>query len=112
VVLQPLEVPCQRGTDHVRPCRQELAELDVTRPQPRQRRGQPRIGRTFVAALEQPRDPQQRPRRHRYRGRIDQAKHALAGEHKAGATEADDMRGSGDHKRQPICSATMPPVIC
>ena len=39
------------------------------------------------------------------------AEHAFAGEHEAGAAETDKMRGSGDHKRQPECSATMPPVI-
>ena len=32
--------------------------------------------------------------------------------HKAGTAKANDVRRSGDHKRQPQCSATMPPVIC
>ena len=39
------------------------------------------------------------------------AENAFAREHEAGAAEADEMRGSGDHKRQPECSATMPPDI-
>ena len=50
-------------------------------------------------------------RRSRHGGRIDDAENAFAGEHEAGAAETDEMRGAGDHKRQPECSATMPPLI-
>ena len=49
-------------------------------------------------------------RRHRHLRRIDQAEHALAGEHQARAREPDQMGNAGDHNRQPECSATMPPV--
>ena len=93
------------------PRRQELAELDVARPEPRERRRQPRFHSPAGRALEQPRDAQQRPRRRRHQRRIDGAEHALAGEHEAGSAETDEMRGTGDHKRQPECNATMPPVI-
>src|SRR6202035_6181504 len=73
---------------------------------------QARVRGAAGAPLEQARQPQERPRRNRHGSRIDDADHALAGEHEAGAAETDEMRGSGDHKRQPQCSATMPPVIC
>ena len=43
--------------------------------------------------------------------RIDQREHALAREHEAGAGEAEEMGDAADHKRQPECSATTPPVI-
>ena len=40
---------------------------------------------------------------------IDGAEHALAREHETGAGKPRDVGGSRDHKRQPECSATMPP---
>ena len=39
------------------------------------------------------------------------AENAFAGEHETGAAETNEMRGAGNHKRQPECSATIPPVI-
>ena len=112
LVLQPLEILGERRADHVRPRRQELAEFDVARAEPGQRRRQARVRGAGRSPFDQARQPQERPRRHRHGSRIDDAEHALAGEHEAGAAETDEMRGSGDHKRQPQCSATMPPVIC
>ncbi len=101
LVLQPLEVAGERGADHVRPRRQELAELDIARTEPRQRRRQPRLGRSARRPLDEARQPQQRPRRGRHERRVDDAENAFAREHEAGAAEADEMRGSGNHKRQP-----------
>ena len=111
LVLQPFEIAGEHCTDNIRARRQELPELDVARPEPRERRRQPRFHSPAGRALEQPRDTQQRPRRRRHHRRIDGAEHALAGEHEAGSAETDEMRGTGDHKRQPECNATIPPVI-
>ena len=47
----------------------------------------------------------------RHRCRIDDAENALAGTDEAGACDTKQMRGARDHKRQPLCSATMPPLI-
>ena len=41
LVLQALEIARDRHADHVRPRRQELAELDVGRPEPGERGGKP-----------------------------------------------------------------------
>ena len=112
LVLQPFEIFGECRADHVRPRRQKLAEFDVARAEPGQRRRQAGVRCAGRAPFDQARQPQERPRRNRHGGRIDDAEHALAGEHEAGAAETDEMRGSGDHKRQPQCSATMPPVIC
>ena len=43
LVLQPFEIAGERRADDIRPRRQELAELDVARPEPGQRRRQPRF---------------------------------------------------------------------
>ncbi len=42
---------------------------------------------------------------------VDEREHALAREHESGVREADEMGEACDHKRQPECSATMPPVM-
>ena len=97
--------------DHVRPRRQELAELDVGRPEPGQRGGEPVRGDAARRSLDQPRDAQRRAGRQRQPRGIDQAEHALAREHETGAAEAGEMGQPCDHNRQPECSATMPPVM-
>ncbi len=109
-VLQALEIARERDADHVAPGRQELPELDVSRPERGQRDGQA-VG--LVAArrpLDQPRAGKRRARRQRERRRIDEAEHAFAREHEAGAGQPDEMDECRDHKRQPECSATTPPV--
>ena len=111
LVLQAFEIARERNADDIGPRRQELAELDVGRAEPGERSRKPRIGGAACRALDQPRDAQRRPRGKRQRRRIDQAEHAFAGEHEAGAAETQQMCGAGDHKRQPECNATMPPVI-
>src|SRR6185437_16925183 len=61
---------------------------------------------------EHPRKRNDRARRQRQRPRIDKREDVLAREHKAGARQTDKMGEAADHKRQPECSATTPPVIC
>ena len=61
--------------------------------------------------FEQPRELQPKPRRRGQGLGIDQAEHALAGEDEARAREPEQMADRSDHKRQPECSATMPPLI-
>ena len=65
------------------------------------------MGRPF----EQPRELQPKPRRVRQGRGIDQAEHALAREDEARAREPEQMADCSDHKRQPECSATMPPLM-
>ena len=49
--------------------------------------------------------------RQRQPGGIDQGEYALAREHVTGMPETDEVGDPGNHKRQPECSATMPPVM-
>ena len=110
-VLQAFEVAGQYGADDVRPRCQKLTELHIGRAEPGQRHRQPRLRRAGRGPLEQARDADERARRGRNGGGIDDAENAFAGEHKAGAAKADEMRGSRNHKRQPECNVTMPPLI-
>ncbi len=111
LVLQAFEIARERDADDIGPGRQELAELDVARAKPGERSRKPRIGSAACRALDETRNAKCRPRGKRQRRRIDQAEHAFAGKHEAGAAETQQMCGAGDHKRQPECNATMPPVI-
>ena len=111
LVLQGLEVARERDADHVRPRRQELAELHIGGTEPGQRGGQPVGGDLAGRPLDEPRQRERAARRQRQRRRVDQGEHALAREHEAGARETGDMSQAGDHNRQPECSATMPPVM-
>ena len=112
LVLQRFKIARERGPDDVGPRREELAELHVGRPEPRQRGGEPdrwsprglgrsnsrasfnpsRAGAGSGAGSTRPSTPSRantkpaRARRNRWHGR-------------------------SDHKRQPECSATMPPLI-
>ena len=110
-ILQMLEIAGERGADHVRTGGEKLSKLDVARAEPRQRGGKARIGGAARRPFEQTREAHQRTRRRRNERRIDRAENALAGEDEAGATKTQQLRGSGDHKRQPECSVTMPPLI-
>ncbi len=110
LVLQAFEVARHLDADHVGPRRQHLAELDIGRAEPGQRPRQPRAG-LGIAALDQPRHAQHEAQRRRQRLRIDHGEGALAGNDKGCAGQAQDMRDRGNHKRQPECSATMPPDI-
>jgi hypothetical protein len=111
VILQLFEITRQRDADDVRPCRQELAELDVARPEPGERRRQPRLRSAAARPFDEPPQAQHDARRRWQHRRIDEAEHTFAGTDEASVAEADKVRGAGDHKRQPQCSATMPPVM-
>ena len=99
------------GADDVGARREKLAELDVARAEPRERGRQARLDGAARRPLDQPHDANERTRRRRHDRGIDRAEYAFAGENKAGATKAEKIRGSGDHKRQPECNATTPPVM-
>src|SRR6185437_5163914 len=86
-------------------------ELDVSRTEPCQRGGEPALAAFSAWPLDQPRQRHRGLGRQRERPRIDQREHALARKHETGARQADEMRYAGNHKRQPECSATTPPVI-
>ena len=92
------EIARERDADHVRPRRQELAELDIGGAEPGQRGGEPVGGACWSAARSAAR-ARARARRQRQRRRIDQREHALAREHEAGAGEAGEMGERGDHSR-------------
>ena len=110
LVLKSFQIVGERGADDIRAGREELAELDIARTKARQRGRQSRLGAAAGGPLDEARDAQERTCRWRHGDRIDGAEYAFAREHEAGAAEADEMRGSGDHKRQPECNATIPPV--
>ena len=107
-VLQAFQIARHRDADHVGPRRQKLSELEIGRAEPRQRARQPRAG--FGAGpFDQPRQPQRELPGRRHQARIDDAEHAFAREHVSGADEPRDVGRRRNHKRQPECSATMPP---
>ena len=110
-VLQRLEIARERRSDDIGARREELAELHVGRPEPRQRGGKPDRRACGGRPLDQPRDAQSKPRRRGQLRRIGKAEHALAREHETRARETEQMADRRDHKRQPECSATMPPLI-
>ena len=107
-VLQAFQVARHRDADDVGPGRQKLSELQIGRAEPRQRARQPRT-RFGAGAFDQPRQPQRQLPGRRHQARIDDAEHALAREHVSGADEARDVGRRRNHKRQPECSATIPP---
>ena len=107
-VLQAFEVARHRNANHVGPRREKLSELEIGRAEPRQRARQPRAG--FGAGpLDDPRQTQCELAGRRHQARIDDAEHAFAREHESGANQPCDVGRRRDHKRQPECSATMPP---
>jgi len=111
VVLQPLQISGECDPDHVRPRRQELTKLHVARTEPRQRRRQPRLRGSAASPLDQAPETQGNARRRGQDRRIDETENAFAGEHETGLAETDEIRGAGNHKRQPEWSATIPPVM-
>ena len=95
-VLQPLELLDNRDADDIRPRREELAELDIGRPEPADRAG--KIGKTarFFASTFGPgcshsgpcKESRQGERQPRGRGQnrwVDVAEHARTREHKSRA---------------------------
>ena len=112
LVLQAFEVARERSADHVRPRRQELTELHVSRAEACQSGGEP-VGRQRAPAGRSIRRAALRAIRAGSGSKVGSTSPsiALAGEHQARATEPGEMRRRSDHNRQPECSATMPPVI-
>ena len=113
LVLQRLEIARQRHADHVRPRRQELAELHIAGPEPGERGRQGGWRRRLARRpLDQPR----RPIRRRARGSgsrvvstsANTPSRASTNPARPRRTRCDQTR---DHNRQPECSATMPPVM-
>ena len=96
-VLEPLEVARDGDADDVGPRRQELAELDVGRAEPRQRRREPGGAVAEVAALDQPRQAQEAAPGRRQHARIDERERALARQHGAGADVAPEMEKVAQH---------------
>ena len=66
------------GADHVRARGHELAELDVSGPQPGERGGEPAGAVLAARPLDQPRQRDRALGRQRQRPRVDQRQHALA----------------------------------
>ena len=111
LVLQAFEIARDCRADHVGAGGEELAELDVSRPELGERGGEP-AGAVFCGGpLDQAGECDRGLRRQRHRPRIDQREHAFAREHETGAREAGEMGEGGDHNFQPECSATTPAVI-
>src|SRR4029079_12298796 len=111
LVLQGFEVARQLHADHVRPRRQELAELDVGGAEPGERGGKTVCGYAAGRTLDPPRHAEGRACRQRQPRRLDETEHAFARKYETGVTEAVEVSQSRDHNRQPECSATMPPVM-
>ena len=66
LVLQPLQIVGERRPHDVRARRQKLAELDVARAEPRERRGQARLDRAARRPFDQAQDSNERTRRRRH----------------------------------------------
>jgi hypothetical protein len=111
LVLELLEVARQRDADHVGPRCQELTELDVARSKPREREGETIGAGAGRAPFQQARNRECRACRQGQRCRVDQRQDPFARENKSGAGQAGKMAESSDHKRQPECIATTPPLI-
>ena len=110
LVLQRLEIARQRDADDIGPRREKLAELHVARPQPRERGRETPLRLDIVAPLHQPQHREAATRAAWQRRGVDQPQHALAREHEARPRETGEMDETEDHRRQPECSATMPPL--
>ncbi len=105
-VLQAFEVPGERGTDHVRPRRQELAELHISGAERRDGGRQPvlRIGGRMP--LDEPPKTPYQPQLRRQRRGIDKSEYALAGAHKADAAEAEQVGESRNHGVRRLTAAS------
>ncbi len=105
-VLQKLELPNNGHADDVRPSREELAELDVGRPEPADRGGEiGKAGRLFASGVgpgssrtalsKQPCQGERQPRGRGNDRRIDVAEHAGPGQHDNRAREAQQGTEGG-----------------
>ncbi len=94
-VLQPLQVAGRRHADDVGPRRQELAELDVGRPEAGQRRGQ--AAGAEARAFELAAEPQDETQMRRQGGFVDEGEAALAGHHPADMDAPREMGDDAQH---------------
>ena len=99
-VLQPLELARDLGADDVGPRGEELAELDVGRPQPLHRPRQA-VAAGASCARSASSAPQRRPRDRRQRGGVDAGEHALA-RHDQAARAAAARRGRSRRGRPSV----------
>ena len=107
-ILKILKVARHGHADHVGAGGEELTEFNVSRTEARQRARQA-AARGGSTPFDQPRHADGELRLWRQRRGISEAEDALAREHVEGACESRGMNECRDHKRQPECSATMPP---
>ena len=107
-VLQAFQIARHHHADDIGTGGEELAELQVSRSEPRQR---PREAWTGFGSgsLDDPSQAKRELSGGRYQRRINDTEHPFAREHKTGAGEPRDVGQGRDHKRQPECTATMPP---
>ena len=106
------EVARQHDADHVRPRRQELAELHVGGTEPGQGRGQP-IGRDACSPAARSAAPARKRRAPAAAAASDRRGRSTpsrANTKPARARPDQVGQSLADHNRQPECSATMPPV--
>src|SRR5204862_5819683 len=105
------QIARERQANDVGARRQELTELDVSRAEPRQRRRKSDRCAFRSRPLDQPRKLEPKPRGCGEGSGIREGEHTFAREYKTRARETKQMADRRDHKRQPECSATIPPLI-
>ncbi len=98
LVLQLGKIAGQRRSDNVAAGRQKLAQLDVARPQRRQRFGEPLFAPLGFAAKRRA-QPARQTNRRRCIGRVRQDVDAVPGERRSRACEPDKIDDSADHAR-------------
>ncbi len=111
LVLKAFQIARDRRTDHVRPCRQELAELDVGRPSLLSAAAS-RLSPLFVLGRSRRRATAMPALAGKGRGRVStRANTPSRANTKPARVESEQMGRGSDHKRQPECNATTPPVM-
>jgi hypothetical protein len=112
-VLQLLQFDRDPGADDVGPRGEELAELDVGRAEPVDRRRQAAEA-TRPAARQEIGEEQRKARERRQRRRIEVDERAFAREHEAGPRQSENVSKIGQARQiqsfQPEWIATTPPV--
>ena len=111
LVLQAFEIARDVGADHVGAGGEELAELDVSRPQPAERGGQPALAGLGARPLEEPGQCDRGLRQAVAAAACQRARTRPRARTRSRRAPDARMREPGDHKRQPECNATTPPVI-
>ncbi len=107
-ILEAFQIARHDDADDVGTRGQKLPELEIGWAHPGQRARQP-WSVLWTAPFDEARKLQRELPWRRHQGRIDGAEHALARKHERGADQARNVGNGRNHKRQPECSATMPP---